>query len=117
MLIRKLVAELLDISRIQTGKLGYHEEAFDVDDLVKEIVRMIFQVPDVRISFNRRSKGKIPARRGARGDALVERSDDDGLPCAAREAGCADTLAIDVGMLAEIVDSFAYCQIEQPCGA
>src|SRR3989454_3086179 len=42
--LTQLVADLLDISRIQTGKLGYHEEAFDVDDLVKEVVEMMQEI-------------------------------------------------------------------------
>ena len=37
----KLVADLLDISKIQTGQLEYHEESFDLDALVQEIVEMV----------------------------------------------------------------------------
>jgi signal transduction histidine kinase len=37
----KLVADLLDISKIQTGQLEYHEEPFDLDALVQEIVEMV----------------------------------------------------------------------------
>jgi PAS domain S-box-containing protein len=37
----KLVADLLDISKIQTGQLEYQEEPFDLDALVQEIVEMV----------------------------------------------------------------------------
>ena len=37
----KLVADLLDISKIQTGQLDYQEEFFNLDALVEEIVEML----------------------------------------------------------------------------
>lgn len=37
----KLVADLLDISKIQTGQLDYQEEFFNLDALVQEIVEML----------------------------------------------------------------------------
>ena len=37
----KLVADLLDISKMQTGRLEYQEEPFDLDALVQEIVEMV----------------------------------------------------------------------------
>ncbi|HYK85246.1 MAG TPA: PAS domain S-box protein [Ktedonobacteraceae bacterium] len=36
--LTKLISDLLDVSKIQTGKLTYHEEAFDIDALVKETI-------------------------------------------------------------------------------
>lgn len=33
-----LISDLLDLSRIQTGKLTYHDEEFSIDELVKQIV-------------------------------------------------------------------------------
>ena len=34
--LTKLISDLLDVSRMETGKLIYHEEPFDLDTLVKE---------------------------------------------------------------------------------
>jgi PAS domain S-box-containing protein len=36
--LTKLISDLLDVSKIQTGKLTYYEESFDIDALVKETV-------------------------------------------------------------------------------
>jgi signal transduction histidine kinase len=39
--LSRLVADLLDLSRIQTGKLTFAEEALDVDALVREVVEQL----------------------------------------------------------------------------
>lgn len=39
--LTKLITDILDISKIQTGKLDYHEEPFDLTALVREIVENV----------------------------------------------------------------------------
>ena len=39
--LTKLINDLLDISRIQTGKLNYREEYFDLDMLIQEIIENV----------------------------------------------------------------------------
>ena len=39
--LNKLISDLLDLSKMQTGQLDYQEERFDVDELVQEIVENV----------------------------------------------------------------------------
>jgi PAS domain S-box-containing protein len=39
--LNKLISEMLDLSRMQTGQLAYQEECFEVDALVQEIVENV----------------------------------------------------------------------------
>ncbi|HEV2580474.1 MAG TPA: MASE1 domain-containing protein [Ktedonobacteraceae bacterium] len=41
--LSRLIADLLDISKIQAGKIVYAEEAVDVDELVREVVETLQQ--------------------------------------------------------------------------
>src|SRR5262249_16863731 len=41
--LARLIADLLDLSRIQAGKLAFAEEAVDVDALVREVVEQLQQ--------------------------------------------------------------------------
>ena len=39
--LTKLINDLLDLSKIQTGKLSYREERFDIDALVQEVIENV----------------------------------------------------------------------------
>lgn len=39
--LQELVSDLLDVSRIQTGKLNFHKEQFRLDDIIKETVEAV----------------------------------------------------------------------------
>ena len=39
--LTKLINDLLDLSKMQTGQLNYREERFDLDELVQEIVETV----------------------------------------------------------------------------
>src|ERR1700733_7826695 len=63
--------------------------------------------------FDGGSKREIATGPNGYSDALIQRTNDDGLPCATGESGSSDPVRGDVGMLAQIVQSLAYRQIEQ----
>ncbi len=70
--LTQLVADLLDISRIQTGKLGYHEEGFDVDDLVKEIVGMMQEItPGRHLLLEGQTQAQVYGDRERIGQVLI----------------------------------------------
>lgn len=44
--LTKLISDLLDVTKIEGGKLPYHETDFDFNDLVKEVVEEMEQIPE-----------------------------------------------------------------------
>ncbi|MBI3980731.1 PAS domain S-box protein [Candidatus Microgenomates bacterium] len=62
--LQKLVIDLLDVSRIQTGKLNFHKEEFLVDALIEETINELQQfAKKIKIIFKTRSGVKIYADR------------------------------------------------------
>ncbi len=56
--LQKLVNDLLDVSRLQTGKLSLNKEHFELNDLLKDIVDVLKVTTVHRIHFV--SKSKLP---------------------------------------------------------
>lgn len=44
--LTRLIGDLLNVSKMQTGKLEFHEEAFDINDAIKEVVEAVQQTTE-----------------------------------------------------------------------
>ena len=68
----KLVADLLDISKIQIGQLEYQEESFNLDALVQEIVEMLQAgIASHRIRVEGQTRAVVFADKGRIGQVLT----------------------------------------------
>jgi PAS domain S-box-containing protein len=61
--MQELVNDLLDVSRIQTGKLIYKKEAFVINDLVEETIQMIKDTAPQKIIFKENRNYAVNADR------------------------------------------------------
>lgn len=62
--LQELVSDLLDVSRIQTGKLTFHKEAFNYNMLIEETIQGLQETaPTHTITFTQRHKVTIFADR------------------------------------------------------
>ncbi len=60
--LQKLVSDLLDVSRLQTGKLSYNKEKFKIDALINETIKSMDEPKDdVRIDFKTKSSAIVTA--------------------------------------------------------
>jgi signal transduction histidine kinase len=70
--LSRLIADLLDLSKIQTGKLTFTEEAVDVDALVREVVEQLQQTSTQhQISIEGSTSGTILCDRDRLGQVLI----------------------------------------------
>lgn len=70
--LSKLIADLLDISKIQAGKLAFAEEAIDVDVLVREVVETLqHTTTQHQISIEGRVQREIVGDRERLGQVLI----------------------------------------------
>ncbi len=70
--LSRLIADLLDLSKIQAGKLTFAEEAVDVDALVREVVEQLQQTSaQHQISIEGSAPGTIVGDRERLGQVLI----------------------------------------------
>ena len=70
--LTKLISDLLDISRMQTGKLEYREEYFDLEALVQEIIENLQGTAQThQIQFESQSYAPVFADRDRVGQVLI----------------------------------------------
>src|SRR5262249_26722476 len=70
--LARLIADLLDLSRIQAGKLAFAEEAVDVDALVREVVEQLQQTSaQHQISIEGGAPGTIIGDRERLGQVMI----------------------------------------------
>ena len=70
--LTKLIADLLDISRAQTGKLAFEMEAFDLDSLVRETVENVqAATPTHRFHIEGRSDAQILGDKDRLGQVFI----------------------------------------------
>lgn len=70
--LTKLISDLLDISKMQTGHLVYREECFDMDALVKEIVENVQGVaPKHHLLLEGQSHARVFGDRDRIGQVLI----------------------------------------------
>lgn len=70
--LTKLVSDLLDVSKMQSGKLTYREEHFDLDDLVRETVENIQAIVSThQIQIKGRAHTSVPGDRDRIGQVLI----------------------------------------------
>ncbi|HUP56676.1 MAG TPA: GAF domain-containing sensor histidine kinase, partial [Bdellovibrionota bacterium] len=61
--LSRLVDDMLDVSRVQTGKMSYSREDFDLNDLVEDVLRRFApQVEASRASVSFASESRAPGR-------------------------------------------------------
>lgn len=62
--LQELVSDLLDVSRLQTGKLTFNKEIFYLDDLIEETVQGLQEsAPAQRIMYDSKRRVKVQADR------------------------------------------------------
>lgn len=70
--LTRLVTQLLDISRLESGRMELREELFTVDDLVKEIVEMMARTTDMHdIVIDGQTSRQVFADRDRIGQVLI----------------------------------------------
>ena len=70
--LTKLIADLLDISRAQTGKLAFEMEAFDLDSLVRETVENVqAATPTHRFHIEGRSDARVLGDKDRLGQVFI----------------------------------------------
>ncbi len=70
--LTRLINEMLDISRIQTGKLEYHEEPFDLAQLVQEVMGNVQGTSRThRLLLEEQTHVQVVADRDRIGQALI----------------------------------------------
>ncbi|HLG77585.1 MAG TPA: ATP-binding protein, partial [Ktedonobacteraceae bacterium] len=70
--LTKLVSDLLDVSKMQSGKLTYREERFDLDDLVRETVENIQGIVSThQIQIEGVAHACVPGDRDRIGQVLI----------------------------------------------
>ena len=70
--LTKLISDLLDLSKMQTGQLAYREERFDVDVLVQEIVEDVQETTQThRLLIEGQTGAKVFADRDRVGQVLI----------------------------------------------
>ncbi len=70
--ITRLIDDILDLSKIQTGQLAYHQEQFDFDALVREIVAMTQRSTQThQINLVGRTEAAVTADRDRVGQVLT----------------------------------------------
>jgi signal transduction histidine kinase len=70
--LSRLIADLLDLSKIQAGRLTFAEEAVDVDALVREVVEQLQQTSTQhRISIEGSAPGTVVGDRERLGQVLI----------------------------------------------
>ncbi len=70
--LSKLIADMLDISKIQAGKLAFAEEAVDVDELVREVVEnLLHTTAQHQISIEGRAQQEIVGDKERLGQVLI----------------------------------------------
>jgi PAS domain S-box-containing protein len=66
-----LISDLLDVSRIQSGKLALRPETFDFDQLVQETIESLEQTTNHTIEFNDGTSIKVEADRERIGQVIT----------------------------------------------
>jgi PAS domain S-box-containing protein len=69
--LTKLVGDLLDVSRAQTGKLNYTEEVFALDELVEEIRETLQEGSRHQLLFEKRTPLQVYGDRDRIGQVLI----------------------------------------------
>ncbi|MBV9124047.1 MAG: PAS domain S-box protein, partial [Planctomycetes bacterium] len=70
--LTKLIGDLLDISRMQTGKLALDMETFDLDALVQETVENVQATTDThQLSIEGQTKGRVLGDRDRLGQVFI----------------------------------------------
>ena len=70
--LTKLINDLLDISRIQTGKLNYREEYFDLDTLIQEVIENIQAMTATHLLvYDEHTSAQVYADRDRIGQVLI----------------------------------------------
>ena len=92
--LTKLINDLLDLSKMQTGQLVYREERFDVDALVQEIVENVQGTTQThQLLLEGQTRAEMFGDRGRIGQVLINL-----LNNAIKYSPQADTVLVDVAI-------------------
>ena len=70
--LTKLINDLLDLSKMQTGQLDYREERFDLDELVQEIVETVQETTQTHhLQFEGQTQAEVFGDRDRIGQVLI----------------------------------------------
>ena len=70
--LTKLINDLLDVSKMQTGKLEFHQELFDLDELIQETVENLQAATTTyRFSLEGKTRAQLFADRDRIGQVLI----------------------------------------------
>ncbi|HEX6108022.1 MAG TPA: PAS domain S-box protein [Ktedonobacteraceae bacterium] len=70
--LTKLINDLLDLSKMQTGQLAYREERFDLDELVQEIVETVQETTQTHhLQFEGQTQAEVFGDRDRIGQVLI----------------------------------------------
>jgi len=70
--LTKLINDLLDLSKMQTGQLHYREERFDLDELVQEIVETVQETTQTHhLQFEGQTQAEVFGDRDRIGQVLI----------------------------------------------
>jgi|SRR5579885_375245 len=69
--LTKLISDLLDLSKIEGGRLQLEREAFPIDELVKEVVETVRMTTTNKILLNGQTKKQVVGDRDRLGEVLT----------------------------------------------